>query len=141
MYYHLARVNQDVRGIHSDGTTLWVVDSGDDKVYAYTIPTSSGATTVSRDTDKEFDLADDNSDPWGAYSDGTTFWVSDTADDKIFAYTLSTGARDTSKEFSLAEPNNQPRGISGDGTTMWVADNEAKRLIAYHMAGSAAGGL
>ena len=38
-----------------------------------------------------------NADPQGMWSDSTTMWVTDDADDKLYAYTLSSGARDTAK--------------------------------------------
>ena len=33
--YSLDSANANPGGIWSDGTTMWVVDSGDDKLYAY----------------------------------------------------------------------------------------------------------
>ena len=60
------------------------------------------------------------------WSDGTTIWVADASDDKLYAYTLAGGARDTSKEFALAggtpfssNNNGAPTGIWSDGTTIW----------------------
>ena len=113
-------------GIWSDGTTMWVVDTADDKVYAYT-PPASGA----RHTGEEWDLHSDNTDPAGIWSDGTTMWVADTADNKLYAYTLSNGDRDTAKEWNLDSANRDPAGIWSDDTTMWVADSGDDRLYAY----------
>ena len=121
--------NNSPAGLYSDGTTMWVADETDSKIYAYTV------STKARDTSKEFDTlsAAGNDHPRGLYSDGTTMWVSDHLDDKIYAYAVSTKARDTSKEFDtlLAAGNLHPYGLYSDGTTMWVADEDDDQIYAY----------
>ena len=141
---HAAR-NRKSSGIWSDGTTLWVADTGgrygdlfvDDKVFAYTLETGA------RNQDKEFDLArspsdqstDDNGVPGDIWSDGTTLWVLDETDKKLYAYELSSGTRQdgsggtTDREFSLHSANGVPGGIWGDGTTLWVTDSG--KIYAY----------
>ena len=121
------------QGIWSDGTTVWVVDFSDRKLYAYTLATGA------RDTTKEFDLTGIQQ-PYGPWSDGTTVWVSDYQADRLLAYTISTGVRDSAKEFGLAERtvfdegNNDPRGCWSDGTTMWVVDITEDIVYAYTLA-------
>ena len=63
-------------------------------------------------------------------------WVSDSGDDKLYAYNLATKARDSSKDFDTlsAAGNNNPIGIWSDGTTMWVADFSDDKLYAYNLA-------
>ena len=39
-----------------------------------------------------------NNSPWGVWSDGTTMWVIDNSDDKIYAYNLINKTRNTNKE-------------------------------------------
>ncbi len=127
--------NEAPLGVWSDGTTVWVVDGGDHKLYAYTL--SSGA----RDSARDIALDGANRHAGGAWSDGTTIWVADDSDDKLYAYTLSGGARDSSKEFGLAsrssggtfaaDDNGRPVGVWSDGTTIWVADNDDRKLYAY----------
>ena len=126
--------NSSPYGIWSDGTTMWVADIFDDKIYAYTF--SDG----SRDTSKDFNTLDaaGNNSPRGIWSDNTTMWVADTEDNKIYAYNLSTKARDTSKDFDTldAAGNTSPTGIWSDNTTMWVADNEDNednKIYAYNL--------
>ena len=131
----LATANGDPQGIWSDGTTLWVADGADDKLYAYTLATGS------RDTTKEFDLASANGSPTGMWSDGTTMWVVDDGDDNLYAYTLSTGLRDSTKEIDVGERVANPRGIWSDGTTMWVVDSATTRLWLYTLATGAFAGL
>ena len=125
-------------GLWSNGTTLWVSDIVDGKLYAYTL--SDG----SRDAAKDINLDDANSNPLGLWSDGTTIWVvnnKDTGDgdpntdeDKIFAYTLSTGARNAAKDINTLNSanNNTPYGLWSDGTTLFVYDSGSLgRVYAY----------
>ena len=82
---------------------------------------------------KEFDLHADNGDVNGLWSDGTTMWVTDSVDYKLYAYNLSDGSRDSAKDYtSLDSANTTPIGIWSDGTTMWVVDGDDDKLYAYH---------
>ena len=74
-----------------------------------------------------------NNNPYGIWSDGTTMWVADNGDSKIYAYRLSNGQRDTGKEFDLTAGNDHARGIWSDGTTMWVADGDDEKIYAYRL--------
>ncbi len=118
------------RGIWSDGTTMWVVDWYDNKIYAYKM------SDKSRDPSKDFDTLDaaSNQVPWGLWSDETTMWVVDRADSRVYAYAMSDKARDTSKEFRLAEANRFASGLWSDGSTVWVADmGDGGSLFAYSL--------
>ena len=79
-------------------------------------------------------LHSDNSGAYGIWSDGTTIWVADITDDKLYAYALADGTRLTSKEFDLHSDNGDPRGIWSDGDTIWVADWNDYKLYAYALA-------
>ena len=91
--------NDSPEGIWSDGTTMWVADSSDDKIYAYNL------STKARDSSKDFDTLDaaDNESPTGIWSDGATMWVADSSDDKIYAYNMSDKARVSSKDFDTLD--------------------------------------
>ena len=121
--------NADADGVWTDGTTIWALDSSDDKIYAYTI------STKARDSTKDFTSLPGigSSTPYGIWSDGTTMWVA--AGTKLYAYKMSDKSRDTSKEFDtlFGAQNHQPFGIWSDGTTMWVADYVDNKLYAYKM--------
>ena len=131
--------NRDAVGVWSDGTTIWVADSYDEILYAYTL--SGGA----RDSGKDFDLAskpsggtfaaDDNGDAAGVWSNGTTIWVADATDRKLYAYTLSNGSRDTAKEFSIRQGAQTPAGVWADGTTIWVVYQGFNKALAYTISG------
>ena len=121
--------NRNATGLWSDGTTMWVADDDDDKLYAYK------RSDKSRDTSKDFDTlgAAGNNVPTSIWSDGTTMWVADDSDAKLYAYKLSDKSRDTSKDFDTlsAAGNHDPMGLWSDGTTMWVADYVDDKLYAY----------
>ena len=72
-------------------------------------------------------------DPRGIWSDGTTMWVADASNDKLYAYRLSDGLRDDGRDITLAAANSSPRGIWSDGTTVWVADLGDDKLFAYNL--------
>ena len=123
--------NDSPEGIWSDGTTMWVADYSDDKIYAYNL------STKARDSAKDFNTLDDagNDNPRGIWSDDTTMWVADYSDDKIYAYSMATKARDSDKDFETPDDagNEHPKGIWSDGTTMWVADYSDDKIYAYDM--------
>ena len=110
--------NDSAGALWSDGTTMWVADDYDDKIYAYNLGTKQW------DAEKDFDTLEGagNNSPRGIWSDGTTMWVADSVADKIYAYNLGTKQRDAEKDFDTLEGtgNNLLLGIWSDGTTMWV---------------------
>ena len=122
-------------GLWSDGTTMWVADEWEGKLYAYDL------STKARDPVKDFNILSAAGIPllpglWsdGLWSDGTTMWVVDVLEGKLYAYDLSTKARDPVKDFNTlsAAGIHLPTGLWSDGTTMWVADREGK-LYAYDL--------
>ena len=121
--------NSNPRGLWSDGTTIWVADASDARIYAYKM------SDKTRDPAKDFDTlsAAGNTSPMGIWSDGTTMWTADWLDDKLYAYKMSDKTRDPAKDFDTlsAAGNTNPTGIWSDGTTMWVADT-ADRIYAYN---------
>ena len=116
-------------GLWSDRQTMWVADSDDRRIYAYTL--SIGV----RDTDKEFRLHSDNGNPAGMWSDGQTIWVADIKDGKIYAYDLSSGDRNSDEDFNgLGDAgNDKPFGIWSDSETMWVSDSTDRKIYAYNL--------
>ena len=127
----IAAGNTFPNGIWLDGTTMWVSDNEDDKLYAYDL------TTKARDASKDFDtlVAAGNDRPTGIWSDGVTMWVADFADNRLYAYDRATKAHDSTKDFIMlaGASNTDPGGIWSDGDTMWVADFTDKKLYTYDM--------
>ena len=75
----------------------------------------------SADPPKDITLHSSNNDPRGIWSDGTTIWVLDRSDNKLYAYTLATGNRDTDKEFNLSSVSlRDPTGLWGDEDNFWL---------------------
>jgi len=126
------------RGIWSDGTTIWVADSGAHKLHAYAFeqyqPPAPPPIPPEYVTPVEIDFATGHDNCEGIWSDGTTMYVADRADRKIYAYTLATGERDTSKEFNLYAGNSNCRGITSDGITMYTVDKTDDHIYAYTLA-------
>ena len=126
-----------VRGVWSNGTTLWVSDYKLGKLIAYHLKDNPGTQDVevlgTRDVDKDIVLHSDNDVAQGIWSDGTTIWVVQFGSPKFFAYTLATGVRDTDKEFDRVPGNHFPRDIWSDGTTLYVPDHYGQKLFSYTM--------
>ena len=120
--------NDFTRGVWGNATTLYVADSNDDKVYAYT--RSDGT----RNSASDIALDSANGDARGIWSNGTTLWVADETDVKVYAYTLDTKARDTVSEFALDSANDDAHGIWSNETTLWVADDDDAKVYAYTLA-------
>ena len=116
----------------SDGTTVWVVGDGatNDFLYAYAMepePNEEGLLVPY----ESITLHSNNADPVGTWSDGETIWVSDSGDDKLYAYDLSERSRQSSQDIGLEDANDDPGGIWSDGQTVWVMDAEDKHAYAY----------
>ena len=124
--------NTTPAGIWSDGTTMWVGDSGVDRIFAYHM---SNNTYYSG---KDFQTpATGNSLISGIWSDGTTMWVADFGRATIFAYHTSNNTYYSDKDFAqstLVDAGNiNPADIWSDGATMWVADWNDGKIYAYGM--------
>ena len=88
-----------------------------------------------RASGSDFTLDAANGYPTGIWSDGTTMWVADFEDAKLYAYRMSDRSRDSGKDFTLDAANGSPVGIWSDGTTMWASDFADAKLYAYRMSG------
>ena len=108
--------NGDIAGLWGNSTTLYVSDSVDRKIYAYT------RATRAYNSSQDIPLHADNANPAGIWSDDMTLWVADDTDNKLYAYTLSSKARDPAKEVTLTANNDSPTGIWGNATHIYVAD-------------------
>ena len=129
--------NDDLDGIASDGTTMWVADSTDQTLYAYKM------SDMTADTAKNIAVSTADADlgmsarPSGLFSDGTTIWVSSAglqANARVIAYKVSDRTRDAAKDFKglHAHGNSRPYGIWANGTTMYIADLDDAKVYAYN---------
>ena len=129
----IAENNLSPTDIWSDGTTLfvgwyvWSLEYGGIKAF--------DLGTGKRDTSKEieFTIQSENRRPFGVWGDASTLYVSDSEDDKIYAYNRATKARDTSKDFTYPTDIDNPYGIWSDGITMWVSDGTDEKFYAYRL--------
>ena len=103
--------NGDASGLETDGTTMWVLDRIDSKIYAYTI------STKARDTTKDVTLHADNDGGSGLTKTATHFYVADRTDNKVYAYTTA-GTRAATKDFAI-DPSVE--AIANDGTYLYTA--------------------
>ena len=156
------RANPEVvspRGIWSDGSTLWVVDEDNDKVFAFALPTDcTRFDRYCRQSGKDFDLSDGNDDAWGITagrssptSDIDTWWVTDTKDRKIYAYhrfdappdgsdTYGAGDRNSALDIDLTQLDivNQQQfyhGLAATDTIMYVGEFITGRVYSFSMPG------
>ena len=121
--------------LSTHGYTSGDWDNTDVKVELFRrVSPDSAACNKKTLTSANYTLHADNGNPQGLWSDGTTAWVSDAADDNLYAYALSDFSRDSGKDIDLASGNTAPRGIWSDGKTIWVLDKDDKKLYAYVLA-------
>ena len=115
--------NGDPAGIWSDGDTVWVADTLDNRLYAYRLATGE------RDAARDFDTLADYT-PAGLWSDGATLWVLDYYDGDAAAYDLATGQRRAAQDV-----RNIGRELAGglwsDGRTLWIAHTGDDELRAH----------
>ena len=120
----------DATGITTDGSSLWIVDGGDDQVMYYADGTDlDGGTHAATST---FDLDSENNSPTGIATDGTFMWVTDDAEDAVFKY-VTTGF--FAGSWGLDAENTDPQGVTheigGYGPTLWVVDADSQLVFAY----------
>ena len=84
----LDKLNKSLRGIWSDGVTIWVSDDGAKRLFAYELD----GEALTRNEDLEFTfrslLKAGNGNPRGIWSDGDIMYVADEQDDKLYTYNL-----------------------------------------------------
>ena len=128
--FNLRPANGAAQGIWSDGTTMWVTDRDDDRLYAYNLADGS------RQAQEEFDLTSGNDNPEGIWSDGDHVWVVDREDYRAYAYGIGYGGYVDQANLELARTNLLPRGVWSDGSTMWIADSYEDRFFIYDLENS-----
>jgi sugar lactone lactonase YvrE len=123
----------------SDGTAMYVVGAGTDRVYQYALSTAWDASTASYQL-KNFSIAAQETNPSGLFfkPDGTTMYIVGTTNDTVYQYTLSTAwdvstASYASKSFSVAGQETVPNALffKSDGTTMYILGNITDAVLQY----------
>jgi len=127
-------------GITTDGTNLYVSDTGNHRIRKIVISTgvvttlagsSQGSTDHNTGTSASFNA------PEGITTDGTNLYVSDTGNHRIRKIVISTGVVTTLAGSSSGSTDhntgtsasfNAPRGITTDGTNLYVVDKGNHRI-------------
>lgn len=129
--YWLAPQLRTPTGIATDGTNIWIVDKGTDRVYRF--DNAARVTTGSLYASASFRLAKANGTPEGLATDGTQVWVVNSgAPDRVYVYSM-TGA---SRGYWTIDPLNvAPTGLTIDPTggsqSIWVVDMTRDRVYEY----------
>ena len=132
--FSLDSANTNAKGIWGNDDTFWISQNGTtDKLYAY------NRSDGSRDSSQDFNTLTGagNEAPTGICSDGTTMFVADFADAKVYAYNLSTKAYDSTKDIALHSSNDKPEDVWCDATYVWVVDDDTSGnndIFAYNRA-------
>jgi len=117
-------------GITTDGTNLYVADTGNNTIRKIDIAsglvsTLTGSAGVSGSTDGTGAAATFNL-PFGIITDGTNLYVADTGNSVIRKVVISTGSVTTmtvtDETTGTAATFHTPYGIATDGTSLFVAD-------------------
>ncbi len=111
----------------SDGTKMYIVGGGNDRVYQYNLGTAWNVYTAAYSTFVSVSSQENNPNALAFSSDGTKMYVLGQTNDTVYQYTLSTAwslstASYASKSFSVGGQEVSPVGLdfSSDGTKMYV---------------------
>jgi hypothetical protein len=119
--------------ITTNGTDIWIVDDGSNKVFKYSAAASR--TSGSQSAAASFTLNSANANAKGIVTDGTHLWVvNDVASgaDKVFKYTLS-GTLVGS--WTIDSANGSPTGITLDPSSpdhLWITDIADNAVYRYN---------
>ena len=132
-----ARFNSP-RGLWSDGTNLYVVDTSNSSIRKIVIATGvvttfAGSTSGSQGSTDDTGTAARFKFPWGIWGDGTNLYVTDRSNHTIRKIVISSqvvttlagtaGASGSIDDTGAAAQFNFPLGITGDGTNLFVVSN------------------
>ncbi|WP_207396457.1 Ig-like domain-containing protein, partial [Bremerella alba] len=110
--FSLDAANSAAKGITTDGTTIWVVDDGADKVFVYSASSGSLQGSWSLDSSN----ANAGGITIGAQSGSTSLWVVDYNDNIVYHYgsstTVTSGSLSATDTFELGMGNFDAQGIA-----------------------------
>jgi sugar lactone lactonase YvrE len=131
----------NLTGIATNGTDIWLVDSYSDKVYKYT--GAASRLSGSQNAASSFSLASGHNgdpNPQDIVTDGTSFWVVDGTNHKVFKYTLSGSLLGS---WSIDPADTHPTGITinpNNVSDIWIVDNGTDKVYQYIGAASRTSG-
>ena len=125
-------------GITTDGTHLWIVDRGRDRVYYF--ENGASRTSGSASATSSFALTSGNKSPRGIHTDGSTFWIVNAtrSKDRVYVYEMS----GTSMGYwQLDSANRDPRGVTVDSEgNLLTVDSSTDQIYVYSGAASRTSG-
>ena len=129
--FNLAATNTKSEGLWCNGDTVWVAEddfTGSNDIFAYNRADGTANTDVDFPAlDPNVNGSPLNANPRGIWSNGTTMFVVDDEDARVYAWKMSDQTRDSAKEISLDAANADPEGLWFDGRVLWVIDDADDR--------------
>lgn len=126
-------------GIASNGTDIWIVDRGQDRVHRYA--GAASRTSGNASPTSSFALNSANHDAKGIETDGTYLWVvNDASTNKVFKYKLS-GTLVGS--WTINGTNTTPTSITLDPSNpsdIWIVDSGRDQVFQYTAAANRTSG-
>lgn len=122
-------------GIATDGTDVWIVDRGNDRVHFF-----AGGATRTTDTSATSSFSLTAGNPRGITTDGTYLWVVDASTDDVYKYTVGGILLGS---WAMDSRNTTPMGITinpGDVNDIWVIDSTDDAIYEYSGAASRTSG-
>jgi Calx-beta domain len=125
--------NAQLEGIATNGTDIWLLDNGGDKVYKYT--GAASRLSGSQNAANSFNLVNGkngNSNGKGIVTDGTFFWVvDDSSTDRVFKYKLSGSSFGS---WTIDAADSSPTGLTinpSNVSDVWIVDNGTDKVYQY----------
>ena len=126
--YDLGPSNTDATGITELNGKIYVVDSGDNKIFAYN-------ADGTRDSASDVNLGSNNGNSAGITALHGKLLVVDNNDGKVYAYNPN-DSRASSSDFPLHADNGNPNGITALHGNLWIVDNTANKVFVYNPDGT-----
>ena len=127
--------------ITTNGTDIWIVDDGSNKVFRYA-NAANAANGAALNATSSFNLNSANANAKGIVTNGTSLWVvNDTpSTDKVFKYSTSGTLQGS---WTIDSRNGSPTGITVDPSNVnhiWIVDSADRAVYRYHAAASRTSG-
>jgi hypothetical protein len=149
-------------GVFSDGTRLFVADSGNNRVLVWnTLPASSGQAAdfvlgqpnVTSNTANNGGVSGSSlSNPEGIWSNGTKLYVTDRYNNRVLVWNTMPTTTGQTADIALGQANltssgsgvtastmNLPKSVFSDGTKLFVCDSSNIRVLVWNAIPTASG--
>jgi prepilin-type N-terminal cleavage/methylation domain-containing protein len=124
---------------NGDGSKMFVVGYGNDRVYSYNLSTAYDLSSASYN--QSLDVSGQDSGPTGVRfnGDGTKMFVMGYSTDYVYSYNLSTaydlGSASYNQSFDVSGQENKPAGVTfnGNGSKMFVVGFGNDNVYSYDL--------